>query len=293
MDIDLLSRMVGELIVDNDQVGLPGVGTFVAGMVPASFSDKGFTINPPYRRLSFTPKCLEDKLLIELYSSTNPTVSREAAATYITQFLSEMKAVLEQRKSITLPGLGRLRTTRENAIFFVPEEGLDIFPGGIGLRPVSLKSHVVQPDDPVVINVPLPVPQPEPAAAPEPEPQPEPVQEPVPETPAPSPDGSSLSSAIGATLRSSDPTRANAAERPCRSVDMVQEPEPGQEEIPGQAGNDNKVQERTKFRWWIPVAAVVGTAVVALAVFLILSRVSPDFIDSILYTPEELRIINY
>ena len=74
---------------------------------------------------------------------------------------------------------------------------------------------------------------------------------------------------------------------------MVQKPEPGQEEIPGQAGNDNKVQERTKFRWWIPVAAVVGTAVVALAVFLILSRVSPDFIDSILYTPEELRIINY
>ena len=151
----------------------------------------------------------------------------------------------------------------------------------------------MQPDDPVVINVPLPVPQPEPAAAPEPEPQPEPVQEPVPETPAPSPDGSSLSSAIGATLRSSDPTRANAAERPCRSVDTVQEPEPGQEEIPGQAGNDNKVQERTKFRWWIPVAAVVGTAVVALAVFLILSRVAPDFIDSILYTPEELRIINY
>jgi len=33
--------------------------------------------------------------------------------------------------------------------------------------------------------------------------------------------------------------------------------------------------------------------VVALAVFMILARVAPDFIDSILYTPEELRIINY
>ena len=55
MDIDLLSRMVGELILEHDQVGLPGVGTFVAEMVPATFSDKGYTIHPPYRRLSFYP----------------------------------------------------------------------------------------------------------------------------------------------------------------------------------------------------------------------------------------------
>ena len=61
MDIDLLSRMISELIVDHDQVGLPGVGTFVAEMVPATFSDKGYTINPPYRRLSFYPSRLEPR----------------------------------------------------------------------------------------------------------------------------------------------------------------------------------------------------------------------------------------
>ena len=53
MDIALLSEMVGELILDHDQIGLPGVGTFVAEVVPATFSDKGYTINPPYRKLSF------------------------------------------------------------------------------------------------------------------------------------------------------------------------------------------------------------------------------------------------
>jgi hypothetical protein len=30
-----------------------------------------------------------------------------------------------------------------------------------------------------------------------------------------------------------------------------------------------------------------------IAVFLILCQVAPDFIDSLLYTPEELEIINY
>jgi hypothetical protein len=41
------------------------------------------------------------------------------------------------------------------------------------------------------------------------------------------------------------------------------------------------------------IIAVAALAVVALAAFLILARVAPDFIDSILYTPEQLRIINY
>ena len=37
----------------------------------------------------------------------------------------------------------------------------------------------------------------------------------------------------------------------------------------------------------------VGLFRTLLAAFLILAHVAPDFIDSILYTPEELRIINY
>ena len=155
MDLELLSRMVGELLIEHDQVGLPGVGTFVAEMVPASFSDKGFTINPPYRRLTFSPSRLEDSLLIDFYADSNQ-IGREAASIYVKQYLAELKAVLEERKTVSLPGLGRLRATRENALFFVADEGLDIFPAGIGLRPVSLKSHPIQ-EDPVVIKVPLPL----------------------------------------------------------------------------------------------------------------------------------------
>ena len=41
MDIDLLSKMVKELILDNDRVVLPGLGSFVAEVVPSTFSDKG------------------------------------------------------------------------------------------------------------------------------------------------------------------------------------------------------------------------------------------------------------
>lgn len=141
MDIDLLSRMVKELILDNDEVSLPGVGSFVAELVPSSFSDKGYTINPPYKRLSFRKKAdASDNVLIDFYAKSN-NVDKETASKIVIDFLSEMQKVLELRKSIAFPGLGKLRATKENIFFFVADEDLDIYPEGFGLEPISLKTH--------------------------------------------------------------------------------------------------------------------------------------------------------
>ena len=278
MDIDLLSRMIGTLIVEHDQVGLPGVGTFVAEMMPASFADRGYTIHPPYRRLSFYPSQLEDSLLTDLYADTNH-IDRESARVYITQFLAEMKSILEERKTIVLPGLGRLRATRENTLFFVADEDLDIFPAGIGLRPVSLKSRTVL-DEPVEIHVPMPAP---PVPEPIPEPQPEPEPEPEPETePEAEPDPVP------------EPQPEPQPEKKTGLLTWDPIPGPAGEKAAGAEPARPAGKKRHRRRWWIPVAVGAAVlAVVALASFLILARVAPDFIDSLLYTPEQLRIINY
>lgn len=249
MDISLLSKMIGELILKHDQVGLPGIGTFVAEMVPASFSDRGYTINPPYRRLNFYPAKLEEDVLAEFYAQTNG-VDIEDARAALTAFLGELKVVLLDRRTIVFPGLGRLRATKENNFFFVPEESLDIFPEGYGLPPISLKTHIETPEE-VAISIsnlaeliepttpadilPEPAPEPEPQPAPAPEPQPAPKPEPGP----------------------------------------VLEP------------------QKPKFKWWIIPLILLITAFVALCAFMVLASVAPDFIDSILYTPEELEIINW
>ena len=140
MDIDLLAKMVKEVIMDHDSVTLPGVGCFVTEVVPASFTDKGYTIHPPYRRLFFSPKQGEDTLLVSLYARSN-NISEEDATRILVEFLSEMKEVLKVRKTIVFPGLGRLRATRENHFFFVADEDLDIYPAGFGLESLSLKTH--------------------------------------------------------------------------------------------------------------------------------------------------------
>lgn len=133
--------MIKELILDKDRVVLPGLGCFVAEMVPSTFSDKGYTINPPYRKLSFRSKPDTGDELIDFYVEANG-LDRDVACRILGDFIRELRQVIFTKKVVILPGLGRLRATKENHLFFIPEEGLDIYPAGIGLEPISLKTHV-------------------------------------------------------------------------------------------------------------------------------------------------------
>lgn len=141
MDIDLLSKIVKEIILDKDEVSLPGLGSFIAELVPSVFSDKGYTINPPYKRLYFRQKeNPQDTSLIDFYASSNK-IEKQIASDIVCDFLRELRKVLEVKKTIIFPGLGRLRATKENYFFFVADENLDIYPEGFGLEPISLKTH--------------------------------------------------------------------------------------------------------------------------------------------------------
>ncbi len=257
MDIDLFADMVRNLILDNDEVTLPGLGTFVSELVPSSFSDKGYTINPPYRRLSFRQRGNDgDKMLADFYSKANGT-DIAASARILSDFISGLKETLVLKKVVVFPGLGRLRATKENAFFFIPDEDLDIYPYGVGLEPVSLKTHEEIPAaDEVPAAVEIPVTVPEPAAEPSPEPVAGPAAEPA---------------AGPAAAPSAEPAAGPATG-----------PAPEQ-------GADRKALRRIL----VASACLFGAAAVLLGIFLLLSRTAPDFIDSILYTPEELRIINY
>jgi nucleoid DNA-binding protein len=227
MDIDLFSNIVKDLILDNDEVTLPGLGTFVSELMPSSFSDKGYTINPPYRRLSFRQRWKEDdSLLVDFYSATNG-IEKSQAAEIVGEFVSGLKETLQSKKLIVLPGLGRLRATKENAFFFIADEDLDIYPGGFGLEPVSLKTHEETPEEVTAV-----------------------VKE--------------LQEALS----------EDEAVKTVKAVEAVESP-------------------RKRRPWLLAVLGTVASVVLFLGLFMLLARIAPDFIDKILYTEEELRIINY
>ena len=370
--------MISELITDHNRVGLPGLGTFVAEVVPATFSDKGYTINPPYRRLSFHPSRSEDTLLIDFYAASNG-ISKEAAGLYLKQFLGEMKSVLKERKTIMLPGLGRLRATVENNFFFVPDPDLDIYPDGFALKPLSLKTISMADEVEIPLFPPMeeeieeemevkgaaevegegageaeareisenkeetggPVspesiqpestqpeqrqsePAPHQASQPESEQlQPEsgpalqPEQQPGPGEQEPQSESEQSQPETELQLQAEQPQPESEQLQPETgpALQPEQQPEPGEQEPQPQSGisqtqpqpkqetwqpqpqsrpETGPVHAPRRFRWWIPLLVLLAVAAVALLAFLTVAQVAPDFIDSILYTPEELRIINY
>lgn len=334
MDIDLLAKMIRDVVLEKDEVALPGLGMFIADFVPASFSDKGYTINPPYKRLSFRQKDNpDDRTIVKLYAEAN-NIGEDTAEHFVNDFLSGLKDILMVRKSVVLPGLGRLRATKENNFFFIADENLDIYPEGFGLEPVSLKTHQEtvsevaetmaglrsilapeQAEEPALAQEPVL----EPVAASESvqEPAPEIIQEAEPEVatetevapePAPevdpasevelasevepAPEVESGPEALPEPVQEAVPETASETV-PETSQEIVPEtvPEPACESVAGQPADNQSGGSSFWKTFRIVAVSIVILAILALAAFIILSRVAPDFIDTILYSPEELEIV--
>ena len=382
MDIDLLSKIVKELILDNDEVALPGIGSFIAEIVPSVFSDKGYTINPPYRRLSFRQKGSGDEnMVIDFYARCN-NIDTPTASRIIREFLEEMRRVLETKKSIVFPGLGKLRATKENYFFFVADEDLDIYPEGFGLEPISLKTHEETPAEVSATMAALrSILNPEEAeTVTEETAKAEEVNRPEEATAAPAEgnakeavanqeeakvnaadakmeeDGTNASETETQTTGTEEaaPAEANTEEVEVNVNEPATEEvnEPAEVNVPAEPTGDNakpagdnpvsdndlaanaETAENTKsepsevpmtdnksgatmpattttstattgqatsqkpagsktwqvIKWTLIILVIL--AVTALLTFIILAHIAPDFIDSILYTPEELEILN-
>ena len=302
MNIDLLSKMVRELILDHDRVTLPGLGTFVAELVPASFSDKGYTINPPYRRLSFRPSKEEDNLLANLYSRSN-NVDEDVAQRIIADFVGEMKEVLQEKKVVVFPALGRLRATRENNFFFVSDEDIDIYPEGFGLAPVSLKTHQETKEEvsaaveelKQIMEAPQPGRMPELQPVPETEPQSEGQSAPVSESvQVPESETEPTPASEPESQPASEP-KPEPAPEPEEGPGAVSEAAPAPQPVPETAGESGASGIRSDRRKKIilAVSIPIAAAVLLLLAYILVARLNPEFIDSILYDPEQLEILNY
>lgn len=319
MDIDLLSKMVKELILDNDKVVLPGLGCFVAETVPAYFSDKGYTINPPYRKLYFRARPDEGDALVDFYARSND-LSYEVAEKIIKDFIAELRSVLHVKKVVVFPGLGRLRATKENNIFFIADEDLDIYPEGFGLEPISLKTHQETSDEvsaavaglkSVLESVPAPapapaaepapeaVPAPEPISEPEPIVEPEPTIEPTPEpTPEPEPESEPEPEIELLVEPMPEPELLPEAEEqaavpePVVASEPAVEPEP--ETVPEPATPTAAPEAKPEgIRWGRILLIILGILAAIVIAYMLVGRLCPEWIDQFLYSPEELEILNH
>ena len=148
MEINLFSRCIKDLIEENDRVDVPYLGTFMAEMVPAVYSDRQTTIHPPYRKMSFhkADVALADGRLLLDKVVKETGVAFDQAGVELSWCLSRLCSELEGHKRCKLPGLGEMRANARNEFFFVPDDDLDIWPDGRGFEAIAIKVSEKMPD---------------------------------------------------------------------------------------------------------------------------------------------------
>lgn len=300
MDIQQLSTMVRDLVLQQDKVVVPGLGVFCAELVPASFSDRGYTLNPPYRKLSFEA---EGPSAVPRQEDSRYLVKAEAAE--LQQCIASLRSELQSSKCVELPLLGKLRLTTSGELYFIADPDLDIYPDAFGLHPVSMKNHDPQISEAALsaldIDTPMIEPTPQPESA-QPAPQSEAPQAPAPQ---PAPEATALEQPASPAPEASPQTPATeqpaaeqpagpAPEAPKRVDEPAVEPQAPAEAPQTSIPEENTMQEDTAKKKH-PALKVIGIVILvlmlAMIAFRLLALIAPDFIDSILYTEEELRLL--
>ncbi len=275
METEFLADIIKEVLVSSGKACLPGFGAFRTEHVPAYFSDKGFTVNPPYLKLVFDAGIKDDTALVDFYAANNGlTLSR--ASDVIAGKVSALRQELMASRAVLLPGLGYLRVTHDGSFFFVAGENLEVFPFYDMLEPVSLRYLPVT----ASANVPDDTDASVFADAPFPEEAMEPQE----------------SGAYGNNDAMQDVEEHTDAGTPADGFTAADGKAPAGEtaaecqvQNPG-AGNAAGAS-KTRRHVLAAVLIAVSLAVLALAALAVLGRTCPELVDPLLYSDEELQIL--
>jgi cell division septation protein DedD len=116
-----LARHIDLLLRTNDCVILPGFGGFIAHTVPAYYASEEHLYYPPTRNISFNASItMNDGLLAQSYMKSYQV--DYARATYMIDVaIEELREMLDEVGSVTLPRIGLIKQDIYQTIQFIPE----------------------------------------------------------------------------------------------------------------------------------------------------------------------------
>ncbi len=147
MDIGIY---IADLLRNQDEVSLPGLGTFTKERIPGYYDRTSNSFLPPSYQVSFTDKLSEASPLPD-YISFRKNLSLSSAEYFVRKFTSGILDVLETSGIAEVKPLGIIRQKKEN-LTFERSETLDVAGRFYGLKPIpDLKTADALPVNDAVI----------------------------------------------------------------------------------------------------------------------------------------------
>lgn len=268
-----LSNLLRQLLSENDEVSLPGMGHFVIVDIPSELINGGKAITPPSRKIVFESSDGDsDKLLVLAYCRERG-ISENDAAKELSELLRQFKKELVDNAGAEIPGFGRITFGAGGSFVFEADDSFDVAADSYCLETLPLKimndqqpveeefvidSMDIEMADSEENEQPLETEEKEVAVVSEKLEKPEAYEE---------------------SVTSEEPEESAEQEKPAEIVEQPIQETPVAE------------PEKRKCRWILWVAAFVGILIIlVILVFLFKEELMP-LLEKLLYSKEELEIL--
>lgn len=272
-----LSNLLRQLLSENDEVSLPGMGHFVIVDIPSELINGGKAITPPSRKIVFESSDGDsDKLLVLAYCRERG-ISENDAAKELSELLRQFKKELVDNAGAEIPGFGRITFGAGGSFVFEADDSFDVAADSYCLETLPLKiMNDQQPveEEFVIDSMDIEMADPE---------ENEQLDE------LKNVDDSEPEKLQPETVEKED---AIVPENPEETENPTEQEKPA--EIVEQPVRETLVAEaeKQKCRWILWVAAFVGILIIlVILVFLFKEELMP-LLEKLLYSKEELEILH-
>lgn len=272
MNLSDLSNLLRQLLSENDEVSLPGMGHFVIVDIPSELINGGKAITPPSRKIVFESSDGDsDKQLVLAYCRERG-ISENDAAKELSELLRQFKKELVDNAGAEIPGFGRITFGAGGSFVFEADDSFDVAADSYCLETLPLKIMNDQQsveEEFVIDSMDIEM------ADSEENEQPETVEK----EDVVVPEKLEKPEAYEESVTSEEPEESAEQEKPAEIVEQ-----PVRETLVAEP-------EKRKCRWLLWVAAFVGILIIlVILVFLFKEELMP-LLEKLLYSKEELEIL--
>lgn len=146
-----ITQHICYLLLSHDFVVVPGLGAFVASHNAATFNSATATFTPPARTLAFNRDVRHDDGILTTCVARNRAITYDLARTQIANDVALIRSRLSSDGAVTLPAIGTLTLSADNAIIFTPAEKCVAGARYFGLENITVAEAVIE--EPAIIHV--------------------------------------------------------------------------------------------------------------------------------------------
>lgn len=134
-----LNQVIQELLVSNDFISLPTLGSFVQTYEPARLAPDGSKFLPPVQRVIFDTTRIFNDNLLEQYIQDGLGIPPAEASERLSNFVDQIKEKLAAGKTIAFQSVGALKQDRNGKLIFEPAAEAQRISAAFGLEEVKIE----------------------------------------------------------------------------------------------------------------------------------------------------------